>query len=174
MACLQKIAKDYRFECGKASDAFGEITEMIVVNPDDIVSFTAAGAIAIVMAQGKKGYVIEGANSGIVATFATKGGETYALAHDVSFASYIPQTAIVSTEGGVADMIADSAVIAFKAGHNYYIAGLGAPLSALSVEATSNASPSSMVTWGVDEWQTGTTLYALPKAQYEALKVEAA
>lgn len=46
MACLQKIGKDYKFECGKASDAFGEITEIVVINPSDIVSFTSAGTIA--------------------------------------------------------------------------------------------------------------------------------
>lgn len=173
MACLQKIAKSYVYECGKASDAFGEITEMIVVNPDDIKSFTSNGTIAVVLQPTKQGYAVQGANGAIVATFATKGGETYPLAYDISIAAQIPQTAIVSTEGGVADMIASNAVIAFKAGQNCYIVGLGAPLSAISVEATSNASPSSLVTWGVDEWQTGTTFYALPKAQYEALKTPA-
>ena len=63
--------------------------------------------------------------------------------------------------------------MALKGSNGYTIIGLGAPLVCTEIEGDSTAGEFLTYTFGTDEGQTGSTIYGISKATYEALKVPA-
>ena len=163
--CLQ--LSDRNFGCGVPNDVFGEIIEAKIVNAEDITSWSASNRNEAIWVTGEAGIRIQVVNNSCVLSIATKGGETYNLAYD-------PTITIVSSQefdnsapnvGGVSGD--QRFVIALKfVNGKHIVVGLGAPLSLLSVEGANNASPSATLTFGVEDWQTGTTIYGMTESAY--------
>ena len=68
MACLQKFSADLKWGCdsnlSEWKSTLGKYAEAILINASDIESFSGAGAgVALVLAKGKKGSVIEVINN---------------------------------------------------------------------------------------------------------------
>ena len=60
-------------------------------------------------------------------------------------------------------------VIAVDHGDMVKVYGLGAPLVCTEISGDSSASEYITYTYGVEDWQVGTTIHRLTKANYEAL-----
>ena len=60
------------------------------------------------------------------------------------------------------------------AGGVYRVYGLGAPLVCTELVGDSAASEYYTYTFGVEDWQVGTTIHSLTKADYDALSTAAA
>lgn len=177
MACLQKIGKDFSFSCattvgGLTDSMLGKYSEAVLVNADDIVSFTTnpPDDITITMKAGTKGYTVQGVGNGITLTLAKTGGVTYPNMIDASVKLTIPSKLFSLSGGAANDVIGAEVVIALKGTNGYSLIGLGAPLLCTEIEGDSAASEFVTVTFGVDEGQTGTTFYGLTKVIYDILK----
>ena len=64
-------------------------------------------------------------------------------------------------------------VIAVDHGDAVRVYGLGAPLVCLELSGDSSASAYVTYTYGVEDWQVGTTVHNLSRADYEALSTPA-
>ena len=176
MACLQIFSGNLSWGCGSGiiGSTLGKYTEAILINASDIDSFSNAGGKAsLVLVSGKKGSVVQGINNSIKVSVARKGGDMFPVMYDPSVIMKIPAT-LFSDENGAAQALANSfLVIALFGSNGYTIIGLGAPLVCTEIEGDSTASEFLTFTFGTDEGQTGSTIYGLDKAKYEALKVPA-
>ena len=150
---------------GVPQGSFGEIVEARILTPENITSFSvdANGTVSWVIAA--QGSLIEGANSSILLNVATKGGETYPLAYDPTITIVAPGNMFLSKpEGGVGG---DGYIIAIRTSSDKcYAVGLNSSLSLLSIEGVSNVNVNPTLTFGVDDWQSGTTIHELPIAEY--------
>ena len=163
--CLQ--LSDRSFSCGRPNDMFGEIIEAKIMNAEDINSWSASNRNEAIWVTGDAGLHIQGANNSIVLNIATKGGETYNLAYDPTITIVSPSE-FDNSAPNVGGVSGDQGfVIALKfANGKHMVIGLGAPLSLLSVEGASNANPNATLTFGVEDWQTGTTIYGMTESAY--------
>ena len=176
MACLQKYSGDMRWSCsaGAAGGTLGKYTEAILINASDIRSFSGGGGSAtLVLASGQKGAVIEVINNGFKVSVARKGGDLFPVMYDPSVIMKVPHNLLSIASGAANEFVNASFVIALKGSNGYTIIGLGAPLVCTEIEGDSMASEFLTVTFGTDEGQTGSTIYGISKATYEALKVPA-
>lgn len=155
-----------RWTCDSVpQDSFGEIVEARILTSENITSLSvdANGMVSWVIA--KAGSLIEGANNSILLNVATKGGETYPLAYDPTITIVASGNMFLSTLGG--SVGGDGYIIAIRTSSDKcYVVGLGGPLSLLSIEGVSNVNVNPTLTFGVDDWQSGTTIYELPLAEY--------
>ena len=176
MACLQIFRGDMSWGCGSSarSGTLGKYTEAILINASDIDSFSGGGGNAtLVLASGQKGSVVEVINNGFKVSVARKGGDMFPVMYDPSVIMKVPHN-LLSTAGGAAnEFVNASFVIALEGSNGYTIIGLGAPLACTEIEGDSTTSEFLTVTFGTDEGQTGSTIYGISKATYEALKVPA-
>lgn len=154
------------FACGRAEGVWDEITELKLIDTADLVSWSAAQPYAAIWDTGGKAKIIQGANNSILLNVATKGGETYNLSYDPTITAVVPGNFIWSTAAaGTVDGGEWVAALKFANG-KHMVVGLGAPLSILSVEGVSNANHNVTVTFGVEDWQTGTTIYGMTESAY--------
>ena len=176
MACLQKFVGDRLWGCnsGARGGTFGKYTEAVLINASDIDSFSGGfGKATLTLASGAKGSVIDIVNNSIKVSVTRKGGDLFPVLYDPSVVIRIPDS-LFSTTQGAAGVLANSfLVIALKGSNGYTIIGLGAPLVCTEIEGDSTASEFLTATFGTDEGQTGSTIYGISKATYEALKVPA-
>ena len=176
MACLYKFSGDRVWGCGSGarSGTLGKYTEAILINASDIDSFSGGFSSAtLVLASGKKGSVVEVTNNSVKVSVARKGGDLFPVMYDPSVIMKLPDS-LFSTEQGSAGVLTNSfLVIALNGSNGYTIIGLGAPLVCTEIEGDSTTSEFLTVTFGTDEGQTGSTIYGISKATYEALKVPA-
>src|SRR5574343_174808 len=176
MACLQKFSGDLRWGCNFSAlgGTLGRYTEAILINASDIDSFSGAGNEAtITLVSGARGSVLEVTNNSLKVSVARKGGDVYPVMYDPSVIMKVP-LGLASTEFGAAhDFVNSSFVFALRLPTGYTIIGLGAPLFCMEIEGDNTASEFLTVTFGTEEWQTGSTIYGISKATYEALKVPA-
>ncbi|WAX10409.1 hypothetical protein BV283P3_00011 [Phocaeicola phage BV283P3] len=179
MACLQKFVADLNWGCdgnrGEWGSTLGKYTEAILINASDIESFSGASAgVTLVLASGQKGAVIEAINNSFKVSIARKGGDMFPVMYDPSVIMKLPNSSLFSAQNGAAHAFANSSfAIALKGTNGYTIIGLGAPLVCTEIEGDSTTSEFLTFTFGTDEGQTGSTIYGITKAQYEALKVPA-
>lgn len=176
MACLQKFSGDSGWGCGSGArrGTVGRYTEAVLINASDIVSFSGGFDNAtLVLASGTRGWVVDVVNNSIKVSVARKGGDLFPVMYDPSVIMKIPD-GLFSTGQGLAGVITNSdAVIALKGSNGYTIIGLGAPLVCTEIEGDSTTSEYLTLTFGTEEWQTGSTIYGISKATYESLKVPA-
>ncbi|WAX10366.1 hypothetical protein BV57P3_00011 [Phocaeicola phage BV57P3] len=176
MACLQKFYVDMSWGCsyGARGGTLGRYTEAILINASDIESFAASGNNAtIVLASGKKGAILQVANNGIKVSVAKKGGDMFPVMYDPSVIMKVPHRLPSIANGAAHDFVNASFTIALSGSNGYTIIGLGAPLACTEIEGDSTASEFLTITFGTDEGQTGSTIYGIDKATYDALKVPA-
>ena len=179
MACITLVTGDRRLECGAPPAAqIGRPVSAKMLNASEIASFTITGSslATITRVSGARAYNLEAANNALVVNIALKGGELYPPQHDVSIEATLFGSGIFNTADGkvVSGGANGQYVIAVDHGNGVYkVYGLGAPLEVLSVEGSSTGNGYARTTFGVEDWQTGTTIYNLTAGDYEALSTPA-
>lgn len=180
MACLTLIGANRELPCGAPPAAqLGRPLRALILNNSNIVSYTVPSGnpeAVITMKTGTRGLLLEAGNNSLVVNLAMKGGETYPMQHDVSIEVTLYNHMMANDTSGRAYSGGANGqyVIAVDHGNGIYkVYGLGAPLEVLSVEGSSTGMGYPRTTFGVEDWQTGTTIFNLTKASYEALLVTA-
>lgn len=180
MACLTIIGGNRNLSCGAPPAAeLGRPVSAKLLNASQITSFTVSSGnpvATITRAAGTASINLEAGNNSLVVNIAMKGGEVYPQQHDVSIEAtlYNQPNANESTGRAYTGGMNGRYIIAVDHGNGVYkVYGLGAPLEVLSVEGSSTGNGFVRTTFGVEDWQVGTTIYNLTKADYDALSTPA-
>lgn len=183
MACIGVISSSLAMQCGAPVPTFNRIQGAKLINAADIASFTVSGvgAATITMAATKVGYAITTVNNALTLTVGLKSQDVMPGAYDVTitfkqFGS--GGNSGLSSAGGVMGAVNALAraelVFAIDHGNGVYrVYGLGAPLVCLEHDMDSTAEGYATFTYGVEDWQVGTTIHTLTKADYDALSTPA-
>lgn len=177
MSCIGSILGSQLLSCGAPPVApLGRPISAKIINAASIVSYTVGGTPAVATITRAPGTPaaasVETSNGALVITMGLKGGEIYPQTLDPTFQMTLFATDFVSnTLGSNNNMGLNSqVVIAVDHGNGVYrVYGLGYPLECLSIEGDTDGNGYIRTTFGVEEWQTGTTVYRISKANYEAL-----
>lgn len=182
MACLGKITSSLAMPCGapRASD-LGRPVSAKILNSSDIASFTVdidTGNALITRIPTAVGYDVTAINNSLVVTVGLKSQDVLHGAYDVSvtFKSFSGHRNLLSMSRvmGAAGVIATAElVIAVDHGDRIRVYGLGAPLVCTELSGDSSANEYVTYTFGVEDWQVGTTIHSLSKADYDALSTPA-
>ena len=181
MACIGKIAASLAMPCGApAPSDVGRPISAKILNAGDIASFTVtSGSMATITRIPKAvGYDITTVNNALVVTVGLKSQDIMPGAYDVAitFKSFSGNYSIASGStplGVVGTMERAELVIAVDHGDRIRVYGLGAPLVCTEIAADSSASANITYTFGVEDWQVGTTAHYLSRANYDALSTPA-
>lgn len=182
MACIGKIAANLAMPCGAPARAdLGRPVSAKVLNASDIASFTispATGEATISRAPTSVGFDVTAINNALVVTVGLKSQDITPGAYDVSitFKTFSGEYALSSafTPGGTAGVLGRAElVIAVDHGDVVRVYGLGAPLVCTEISGDSSASAYVTYTYGVEDWQVGTTVHNLSRADYDALSTPA-
>lgn len=181
MACIGKISSDLAMPCGAPNSGdLGRPVSAKLINASDIASFTVAGSTAtITRVTGAKGYDVTAANNSLTVSVGLKSQDIVPGAYDVSitfknFSGTLTEVSAGVPLGVVGDMPSSALVIAVEhAGGKCRVYGLGAPLVCTELAGDSAASEYYTYTYGVEDWQVGTTIHGLSKAAYDALSIPA-
>lgn len=181
MACLTNLTGSQLLGCGAPPTApLGRPIGAKLIRADYVQSYAVntsgyLNAAAVTLASGAPVPIeIETGNGAVVVSMGMKGGEVYPQAFDPTIELTffgIAGSPISSTQGAALQGGANlPCVIAVNHGNGAYrIYGLGYPLECLSIEGDTNGNGFCRVTYGVEDWQTGTTVYSMKAADYEAL-----
>ena len=181
MACIGKIGASLAMPCGAPARAdLGRPVSAKLLNASDIASFTvAAGSIAtITRIPTAVGYDVTTANNSLVVTVGLKSQDITPGAYDVSitFKTFSGEYALASAftpMGSVGALSRAELAIAVDHGDVVRVYGLGAPLVCTELSGDSSASAYVTYTYGVEDWQVGTTVHNLSRATYDALSTPA-
>lgn len=184
MACLGTIKSTLELPCGAPAPAFNRIQGAKLINAADIGSFTVntSGAATITMKKAKLGYSVSTVNNALTLNVAMKSQDIMPGAFDVTVGFKL-----FSTSDGLRGMSSHNIpmgvisgfarmelVVAVDHGNGVYrVYGLGAPLVCLEYNMDSTADGYVTATYGVDDWQVGTTIHWMTKADYDALSTPA-
>lgn len=124
------------------------------------------------------GYDVTTVNNSLAVTVGLKSQDIVPGAYDVSitFKSFSGNYSIASAPaplGVVGTMERAELVIAVDHGDVVRVYGLGAPLVCTELSGDSSASAYVTYTYGVEDWQVGTTIHYLSRADYDALSTPA-
>lgn len=178
MACIGKITASLAMPCGAPARAdLGRPVSAKLINASDIASFTVngdTGLASITRVAGAKGWDITGINNSLVVTVGMKSQDIMAGAYDVAitFKSFSGAYALASSAapmGIVGPTARAELVIAVDHGDVVRVYGLGAPLVCTELSGDSSASEFITYTYGVEDWQVGTTVHDMSRADYDAL-----
>lgn len=184
MACIGLISGSLALECGAPTPAFNRIQGAKLINATDIASFTisdSSGAATITRIPTKVAYSVTTVNNALTLTVAAKSQDITPGAFDVTiaFKDFVGANRgglmSAATPMGAIDWVARAElVIAVDHGNGIYrVYGLGAPLVCLEYSMDSTADGYVLFTYGVEDWQVGTTIHSLTKADYDALSTPA-
>ena len=183
MACIGTIAANLAMPCGAPVRAdLGRPVSAKLINASDIASFTvdsATGLVAITRVTGARGWDITGINNSLVVTVGLKSQDIMPGAYDVSitFKTFSGAYALASSAvpmGIVGPTARAELVIAVDHGDVIRVYGLGAPLVCTEMSGDSSASAYVTYTYGVEDWQVGTTVHGMTRADYDALSTPTA
>lgn len=181
MACIGKIAVNLSMPCGAPnSGGMGKPVTAKVINASDISSFTVSSGRAIITrVTAGRSYDITAANNSLTVTVGLKSQDLIPGAYDVSitFKNFgsAQQEVSLTPLGVVGAHSRAEFVIAVDHGNSVYrVYGLGAPLVCTELVGDSTANGYLTYTYGVEDWQVGTTIHSLTKADYDALSTPAA
>ena len=182
MACIGKIAAGLAMTCGAPARAdLGRPVSAKLINASDIASFTvdgSTGLATITRVTGAKGWDITGINNALVVTVGMKSQDIMAGAYDVAvtFKNFSGAYALASSAvpmGIIGPAARAELVIAVDHGDVVRVYGLGAPLVCTELSGDSSASGFITYTYGVEDWQVGTTVHDMSRAEYDALSTPA-
>lgn len=183
MACIGTISGTLELACGAPTFAFNRIQSAKLINAADIASFTvnSEGAATITRVATKRGYDVSTVNNALTLNVAMKSQDIIAGAFDVTITfkdfAGANRGGFMSAAApmGAIDWVARAElVIAVDHGNGVYrVYGLGAPLVCLEYSMDSTTDGYAVFTYGVEDWQVGTTIHALTKADYDALSTPA-
>lgn len=184
MACIGKIASGLAIPCGAPrTPDLGGIAGARVINASDIASFTVnpnTAVASITMVTGKVGYDLTTVNNSMVITVGLKSQDIMPGAYDVAitfktFSGHGDLTSVGTPLGCVGRLANSELVFAVKHdGGRYKIYGLGAPLVCTELSGDSSESDLVTYTYGVEDWQVGTTVHYIDEETYAALVTPAA
>lgn len=176
MACIGSVAVGLGMPCGTPASAdMGRPVSAKILNASGIASFTVtAGTATITRKPGAVGYDVTAINNALTVSVGLKSQDITPGAYDVSitFKNFsVTQTEVTSsTMGTVNGLTRAELVIAVDHGNGKIkVYGLGAPLVCTDLVGDSTASEYFTFTYGVEDWQVGTTIHRLTKADYDAL-----
>lgn len=183
MACIGILESGLSAPCGAPSPSFSRIQDAKLINAADIESFTVAegGSATITMKAGKVGYGVTVANNALTLTVGLKSQDIMPGAYDVTItfkqfgASSLSGVSSVGEVLGAVNRLARAELV-FAIDHGngvYRVYGLGAPLVCLEYSLDSTTDGYALFTYGVEDWQVGTTIHTLTKADYDALSTPA-
>lgn len=176
MACLGKISATLAMPCGAPASAdMGRPVSAKILNASDIASFTVtSGTATITRKVGAVGYDVTAINNALTVSVGLKSQDIAPGAYDVSitFKNFsVTQTEVTSSLMGVVNGLSRAElVIAVDHGNGKIkVYGLGAPLVCTELVGDSTASEYFTFTYGVEDWQVGTTIHRMSPADYAAL-----
>lgn len=181
MACIGKISSSLAMMCGKpAWSDLGRPVSAKVLNASDVASYTVSptGSATITMVPTAKGWDLTTINNSMVITVGLKSQDIMPGAYDVAitFKAFSGSPSMVSNPApmGVVGII-ERAELVFAVDHGDAIRvyGLGAPLVCTEISGDSSASERVTYTFGVEDWQVGTTIHYLTRESYDALSTPA-
>ena len=183
MACIGKIVSGLAMPCGAPrTPDLGRIAGARVINASDIASFTVdpnTAVASITRVTGTVGYDLTTVNDSMVITVGLKSQDITPGAYDVSitfksFSGHGDLVSIGTPLGCVGRLASAELIFAVKhEGGRYKIYGLGAPLVCTELSGDSSASNLVTYTYGVEDWQVGTTVHYIDEATYTALTTPA-
>lgn len=162
--------------CGAPAPAdMGRPVSARILNASDIASFTvSAGKAIITRKPGAVGYDVTAINNALTVSVGLKSQDITPGAYDVSitFKNFnMVQTEVTPSPTGTVNVLSRAElVIAVDHGNGKIkVYGLGAPLVCTELVGDSTASEYFTFTYGVEDWQVGTTIHEMTKADYDAL-----
>ena len=176
MACLINLTSNQLLGCGPTVAHLARPVSAKLINAGHIKSYTVAQGVATITrtAGAPAAVSLECAGGATKITVGVKGGEVTPQAPDVTIETKMFATGARSSyNGGLAFATAGAnaqVVIAMDHGNGIYrVYGLGYPLECLSIEGDSEADGFLTTTFGVEDWQPGTTITEISAADYAAL-----
>lgn len=180
MACIGKIAASLAMPCGAPARAdLSRPVSAKLINASDIASFKISeGEAKITLISKAMGYDVTTVNDSLVVTVGLKSQDITPGAYDVAitFKSFSGNYSTGSSSipfGVVGTIERAEFVIAVDHGDKIRVYGLGAPLVCTELSGDSSASANVTYTFGVEDWQVGTTIHYLSRADYDALSTPA-
>lgn len=180
MACIGKLSAALAMPCGAPSpNEMGQPVSAKLLNASDIVSFTVSktGA-AVTRVTGAVGYNVTTDKNSFTVSVGLKSQDIMPGAYDVSitFKNFsAAQNAVAYAPFGTVDDLGRAELVAaveYSSG-GVRIYGLGVPLVCTEIVGDSTASDYYTYTFGVEDWQVGTTIHNISKADYDALSTPA-
>lgn len=176
-----EIASTLAMPCGAPAKAdLSKPVSAKILNASDIASFTVtSGSMATITRIPKAvGYDVTTVNNSLVVTVGLKSQDIMPGAYDVAitFKSFSGSYSIASSSapfGIVGTVERTELVIAVDHGDRIRVYGLGVPLVCTEMSCDSSASEYATYTFGVEDWQVGTTAHYLSRADYDALSTPA-
>lgn len=179
MACIGTLGSSLSAPCGAPnSGGIGRPVSAKILNASDIASFTVSSGVATITRKPTAvGVDVTTVNNSLTVTVGLKSQDLIPGAYDVSisFKNFMFQTEFgFITLGAVGARSRAELVIAVDHGGGVYrVYGLGAPLVCTELVGDSTVSEYYTYTYGVEDWQVGTTIHSITKADYEALSTPA-
>ena len=163
--------------CGTPPAApLGRPVSAKIINAESIVSYTIAGTPAVATITRAAGAPaaasVETSNGALVITMGLKGGEVTPQAIDPTFQMTLFASDFVSTTLGSTNSMGMNSQVVIAVDHGngiYRVYGLGYPLECVSIEGDTNGNGFIRTTFGVEDWQPGTSVYRMAEADYVAL-----
>lgn len=180
MACIGTIAASLAMACGAPAPAeMGRPVSAKILNASIIASFTVTlGTATITRKPGTVAYDVTAINNALTVSVGLKSQDIMPGAYDVSITfknfSALQSEVTDSPMGVVGGLSRAELVIAVDHGNGEIkVYGLGAPLVCTELVGDSTASGVYTFTYGVEDWQVGTTIHNMTKANYDALSIPA-
>ena len=180
MACIGSVAASLEVACGAPAPAdMGRPVSAKILNASIIASFTVtSGTATITRKPGTAVYDVTAINNALTVSVGLKSQDIMPGAYDVSITfknfSAVQAEVTDSPMGVVSGLSRAELVIAVDHGNGIIkVYGLGAPLVCTELVGDSAASEYFTFTYGVEDWQVGTTIHRMEPAAYDALSTPA-
>lgn len=180
MACIGSVAASLGVACGAPAPAdMGRPVSAKLLNASIIASFTVtSGTATITRKPGTVVYDVTAINNALTVSVGLKSQDIMPGAYDVSITfknfSAVQAEVTNSPMGVVGGLSRAELVIAVDHGNGIIkVYGLGAPLVCTGLVGDSTASGLYTFTYGVEDWQVGTTIHRMNPADYDALSTPA-
>lgn len=174
MACIGKIAATLAMPCG-ATGGMRPVGAK-VLNASDVASYTAgaAGDALITRVEGAVAYDLTVINNSLAVTVGLKSQDLTPGTYDVAitFKDFSGADNLVSmgVMGSVGKLSSAELIFAVDHGNGVYkVYGLGSPLVCTETVYDSTGDGFVSYTYGVEDWQVGTPIFRISKADYDAL-----
>ena len=180
MACIGIIGSSLAMPCGAPNSGdMGRPVTAKILNASDMASFTVSSGVATITRKPTAvGIDVTAINNSLTVSVGLKSQDLTPGAYDVSisFKNFGFQTEVgLITMGAIGARSRAELVIAVDHGGGVYrVYRLGAPLVCTELVGDSTAGDYYTYTYGVEDWQVGTTIHSITKAGYDALSTPAA
>lgn len=177
MACLGLILGNNTLGCGPApAGPLGRPVSAKIINASHIASYTIGGSPAVAtitrVAGSPAAASVETSNGALVVSVGIKGGEVAPQMLDPTIVCTLFKADLVTSAAGSTNAMGMNSRVVIAVDHGngiYRVYGLGHPLECLSLEGDTDGNGFIRTTFGVEDWQPGTTVYRMSAAGYEAL-----